>query len=128
MRSHGGRRTASKHPRRRDMEMRMPGPITILIAGDSHITLQLLTEAARLSKLPLRLSTTDNGRDCLTLLNGSNIDLAFIDVHIPEPSGTEAFLSARKPGVQTFVTLMSNPPAAEAVEVAIKLRAYEFLF
>ena len=72
--------------------------------------------------------TTDNGRDCLTLLNGSNIDLAFIDVHMPELSGTEAFWSARKLGVQTFVTLMSSPPAAAAVDMAIKLRAYEFLF
>lgn len=106
----------------------MPGPITMLIADDSHITVQLLTEAARLSKLPLRLSTTDNGRDCLTLLNGSNIDLAFIDVHMPELSGTEAFWSARKLGIKTFVTLMSSPPAAEAVDMAIKLRAYEFLF
>ncbi len=26
------------------------------------------------------------------------------------------------------MTLMSNPPATEAVEMAIKLRAYEFLF
>jgi DNA-binding NtrC family response regulator len=110
------------------MEMRMPGPITMLIADDSHITVQLLTEAARLSKLPLRLSTTDNGRDCLTLLNGSNIDLAFIDVHMPELSGTQAFWSARKLGIKTFVTLMSSPPAAEAVDMAIKLRAYEFLF
>jgi DNA-binding NtrC family response regulator len=110
------------------MEMRMPPPITMLIADDSHITVQLLTEAARLSKLPLRLSTTDNGRDCLTLLNGSNIDLAFIDVHMPELSGTEAFWSARKLGVKTFVTLMSSPPAVEAVNMAIKLRAYEFLF
>ena len=86
------------------------------------------TDAARASKLPLRLSTTDNGRDCLTLLNGSNIDLAFIDVHMPELSGTEAFWSARKLGIKTFVTLMSSPPAAEAVNMAIKLRAYEFLF
>src|SRR5580693_65462 len=125
MRSHGGRRHP---PRRREMEIRMPRPITMLIADDSHITAQLLTDAARASKLPLRLSTTDNGRDCLTLLNGSNIDLAFIDVHMPELSGTEAFWSARKQGVKTFVTLMSSPPAAEAVDMAIKLRAYEFLF
>jgi DNA-binding NtrC family response regulator len=110
------------------MEIRMPRPITMLIADDSHVTVQVLTDAARASKLPLRLSTTDNGRDCLTLLNGSNIDLAFIDVHMPELSGTEAFWSARKLGVQTFVTLMSSPPAAEAVDMAIKLRAYEFLF
>ena len=106
----------------------MPRPITMLIADDSHVTVQLLSDAARASKLPLRLSTTDNGRDCLTLLNGSNIDLAFIDVHMPELSGTAAFWSARKLGVKTFVTLMSSPPAAEAVDMAIKLRAYEFLF
>ena len=106
----------------------MQRPITMLIADDSHIAVQLLSDAARASKLPLRLSTTDNGRDCLTLLNGSNIDLAFIDVHMPELSGTEAFWSARKQGIATFVTLMSSPPAAEAVEMARKLQAYEFLF
>src|ERR1700735_718936 len=106
----------------------MQRPITMLIADDSQPVQQILTEAARASKLPLRLSTTDNGRDCLTMLNGSNVDLAFIDVHMPELSGTEAFWSARKQGIQTFVTLMSNPPAAEAVDMAVKLRAYEFLF
>ena len=102
--------------------------ISMLIADDSHAIQQVLTDAARASKLPLRLSATDNGRDCLTLLNGSNVDLAFIDVHMPELSGTEAFWSAHKQGIKTFVTLMSNPPAVEAVEVAIKLQAYEFLF
>lgn len=106
----------------------MQRPMTMLVADDSHITVQLLTEAARASQLPIRLSTTDNGRDCLTLLNGSNIDLAFIDVHMPELSGTEAFWSARKLGIETFVTLMSSPPATEAVDMAIRLRAYEFLF
>jgi DNA-binding NtrC family response regulator len=100
----------------------------MLIADDSHTIQQMLIEAARASKLPLRLSATDNGRDCLTLLKGSDIDLAFIDVHMPELSGTEAFWSARKQGIKTFVTLMSNPPAAEAVDMAIRLQAYEFLF
>jgi len=106
----------------------MSRTISMLVADDSHTIRQLLSEAARASKLPLRLSTTDNGRDCLTLLNGSNIDLAFIDVHMPELSGAEAFWSARKQGIKTFVTLMSNPPASEAVDMAIKLQAYEFLF
>ncbi len=106
----------------------MQRTITMLIADDSQVTQQLLTEAARASKLPLRFTATDNGRECLTLLNGANIDLAFIDVHMPELSGTQAFWSARKQGIQTFVTLMSNPPATEAVDLAVKLRAYEFLF
>jgi DNA-binding NtrC family response regulator len=106
----------------------MQRTITMLIADDSQVAQQILVDAARTSKLPLRCTTTDNGRECLTLLNGANIDLAFIDVHMPELSGTEAFWSARKQGIQTFVTLMSNPPAAEAVDLAVKLRAYEFLF
>src|ERR1700761_804166 len=106
----------------------MQRAIAMLIADDSQVTQQILAEAARASKLPLRLTTTDNGRECLTLLNGANIDLAFIDVHMPEFSGIEVFWSARKQGIQTFVTLMSNPPAAEAVDMAVKLRAYEFLF
>jgi len=106
----------------------MQRTITMLIADDSPVTQQILTEAARASGLPLRFTTTDNGRESLTLLNGANIDLAFIDVNMPELSGTEAFWSARKQGLKTFVTLMSTPPAAEAVEMAIKLRAYEFLF
>jgi two-component system, chemotaxis family, chemotaxis protein CheY len=128
--AYAGHRKAETPPNRRQAELEnfMPRTISMLIADDSHITQQILADAARASHLPLRFNTTDNGRDCLTLLNGSNIDLAFIDVHMPELSGTEAFWSARKQGIQTFVTLMSNPPAAEAVEVAIKLRAYEFLF
>lgn len=106
----------------------MQRTISMLVADDSHFIQQILTEAGRASKLPLRMSSTDNGRDCLTLLNGGNIDLAFIDVHMPELNGTEAFWAARKQGIQTFVTLMSNPPSTEAVEMARKLKAYEFLF
>src|SRR5579862_7161482 len=118
-----------RKPRRdRSWSAAMSRNISMLIADDCHAIQQLLADAARASRLPLRLSITDNGRDCLTLLNGAHIDLAFIDVHMPELSGTEAFWSARKQGIQTFVTLMSNPPAVEAVDLAIKLRAYEFLF
>jgi CheY-like chemotaxis protein len=110
------------------LEDAMPRTITMLIADDSPSTQQILCGAARASKLPLRVTATDNGRECQTLLDGANIDLAFIDVNMPERSGTEAFWSARRQGIRTFVTLMSSPPAAEAVEMARKLRAYEFLF
>jgi DNA-binding NtrC family response regulator len=106
----------------------MQRTISMLVADDSHVIQQILTDAGRAAKLPLRVSVTDNGRDCLTLLSGGNVDLAFIDVHMPELSGTDAFWAARKQGIQSFVTLMSNPPSTEAVEMARKLKAYEFLF
>ena len=106
----------------------MQRTISMLVADDSHVVQQIFIDAARASKLPLRISSTDNGRDCFTLLSGGNIDLAFIDVHMPELSGIEAFWAARKQGIRTFVTVMSNPPSPEAVEMARKLNAYEFLF
>ena len=65
----------------------MERTITMLIADNSPLSQEILTEAARSTKLPLRFTSTDNGRECLTLLNGANIDLAFIDVHMPELPG-----------------------------------------
>jgi DNA-binding NtrC family response regulator len=106
----------------------MKPTISMLVADDSRLIRKIFMDAAQGSKLPLRISATDNGRDCLTLLKSGDIDLAFIDVHIPELSGTEALWAARKLGVQTFVTVMSSPPSLEAVEIARKLKAYEFLF
>lgn len=106
----------------------MTEPIRMLVADDSHVVQRILLEAAGLSRLPLRITSTDNGRDCLTLLHGRDVDLAFIDVNMPDLSGTEALWAAQKQGVQTFVTLMSSPPSPQAVAMARDLKAYEFLF
>jgi len=106
----------------------MKRPINMLVADDSPTIQRMLMDAAHTTKLPFRMSSTDNGRDCLTLLSGGNVDLAFIDVNMPELSGMEAFWVARKQGVKAFVTVMSTPPSVEAVEMARKLKAYEFLF
>jgi DNA-binding NtrC family response regulator len=106
----------------------MKQTISLLVADDSRVIRRIFMDAAQASELPFRISTTDNGRDCLTLLKSGDIDMAFIDVYIPELSGTEALWAARKLGVQTFVTVMSSPPSVEAVEVARRLKAYEFLF
>jgi DNA-binding NtrC family response regulator len=100
----------------------------MLVADDSHVVQRIFLDAAAHSQLPLRITMTDNGRDCLTMLEGREIDLAFIDVNMPDLSGTEAFWTARKLGIQTFVTLMSSPPSPKAVDMARKLNAYEFLF
>ena len=106
----------------------MKQTISMLVADDSRLIRKIFLDAAQGSKLPLRISATDNGRDCLTLLKSGDIDIAFIDVNIPELSGIEAVWAARKLGVQTFVTVMSSPPSPEAVDMARKLKAYEFLF
>jgi DNA-binding NtrC family response regulator len=100
----------------------------MLVADDSHMVQRLFHDAAAQTQLSLRLTSTDNGRDCLTMLQGREIDIAFIDVNMPELSGTDAFWAAKKQGIQTFITLMSSPPSVRAVEMARELKAYEFLF
>lgn len=99
----------------------------VLVADDEDLIRDLFCEALRESQLPLRLSTTDNGRDCLTLLNGGNVDIAFIDVHMPELSGMEAIWVARRQGIGTFITLISGTASPEVFKLAQKLNAYEFL-
>ncbi len=106
----------------------MKQTISMLVADDSRMIRSIFMDAAQSSRLPLRITATDNGRDCLTLLKSGDVDMAFIDVNIPELSGLDAIWAARKLGVQTFVTIMSSPPSPEAVDVARKLKAYEFLF
>jgi DNA-binding NtrC family response regulator len=106
----------------------MKQTISMLVADDSRMIRKIFMDAAQVSRRPLRITATDNGRDCLTLLKSGDVDMAFIDVNIPELSGLDAIWAARKLGVQTFVTIMSSPPSPEAVEMARKLKAYEFLF
>jgi DNA-binding NtrC family response regulator len=100
----------------------------MLIADDSYLILRIFREAISQTKLPVRITATDNGCDCLTMLCGRDIDLAFIDVQMPELSGTDAVWAARKLGLNTFITLMSSPPSLEATVLARKMKAYEFLF
>src|SRR6266849_9059187 len=76
-------KSAGGHPQQR-WGNPMQRTISMLVADDSHVVQQIVIDAARASKLPLRISSTDNGRDCFTLLSGGNIDLAFIDVNMPE--------------------------------------------
>jgi DNA-binding NtrC family response regulator len=106
----------------------MKSTISMLVADDSRMIRKIFMDAAQGSKLPLRITATDNGRDCLTLLKSGDVDMAFIDVNIPELSGLDAIWAARKLGLQTFVTIISSPPSPEAVDMARKLKAYEFLF
>ena len=99
----------------------------MLVADDEHLIQDLFVEAAHEARLPLRITATDNGRECLTLLKGGNIDLAFIDIHMPELSGMEAIWVARKQGIGTFVTLMSGAMPTNILDAAQRLRAYEVL-
>lgn len=102
-------------------------PVRMLVADDSLVVHELFHQAVERAPMPIKMLSTSNGRECMALLGKGDIGLAFIDVHMPEKSGTEALSGARYQGIKTFVTLMSGSPTDQLIDIAQDLRAYEFL-
>jgi CheY-like chemotaxis protein len=102
-------------------------PIKMLVADDAQTVHGIFREVAARSCGLVELVEASDGRECVKLLSGGDIDLAFIDVYMPEMSGLEALRNARYVGVKTFVTVMSGPDSDRFMNLAQQLRAYEFL-
>jgi CheY-like chemotaxis protein len=77
--------------------------------------------------MPIEVVPAESGLECMTLLEQGGIDLAFIDVNMPEMSGMEAVRRARVNGDKTFITLMSTSAGSPRLKLAREFRAYEFL-
>ena len=101
--------------------------IKLLVADDSQTIQQFFKQVIERSSLPIEFLTADNGKECMALLEGGGVDVAFVDVNMPEMSGMEAVSRARFKGSNTFVTLMSGKASESRFEVARHIRAYEYL-
>jgi CheY-like chemotaxis protein len=102
-------------------------PTKMLVADDSQVTLSIFRDVTQRSCSLLNFVEVTNGRDCIRLLGRGDIDLAFIDIHMPEMSGLDALRGARHVGIKTFVTLMSGDKSRQFRPLARELKAYEFL-
>ena len=101
--------------------------IKMLVADDSRTVQRFFKDVVDTAPMPVEIITADTGLECMMLLEQGGIDVAFIDVHMPEMSGMEALGRARFHGVKTFVTLMSSKTDARRLKVARQIRAYEYL-
>jgi CheY-like chemotaxis protein len=116
----------TSHVERGERAMLEP-PVKMLVADDAHEIRFLFWRTMRQALPPIELIEASTGLECLQHLEQGQIDLAFIDVDMPQLSGLEAIWSARSRGVKTFVTLMSYAGSEHFIEAARTLRAYEFL-
>jgi len=101
--------------------------IRMLVADDSQAIRSIFRTVAQRSCGLINLIEVADGRDCIRELSHGGIDLAFIDVYMPEMSGLDALRGARHVGIRTFVTVMSGPDSDRFMALARQLRAYEFL-
>jgi CheY-like chemotaxis protein len=104
-----------------------PSEAKIVIADDSRSVQAFLSEIVSRSSTPAQILTADNGQQCMELLARGDIDLAFIDVNMPEMTGPEAIGLARCRGIKTFVTLMSGETSEARLQLARELKVYEYL-
>lgn len=101
--------------------------IKMLVADDSRTVQRFFKDVVDAAPMPVEIVTADTGLECMMLLEQGGIDLAFIDVHMPEMSGMEAVGRARFKGNRTFITLMSSKADPRRLKVARQIRAYEYL-
>jgi prepilin-type processing-associated H-X9-DG protein len=101
--------------------------LKILVADDSPTVHGIFEEIAAHSPIPFDIIRADDGRQCMELLHSGGVNLAFVDVNMPELSGVEAVGKARNTGIKTFVTLMSTEATPRRMQVAQQLKVYEFL-
>jgi CheY-like chemotaxis protein len=106
--------------------MRLP-EVKILIADDSRPVHTVISEIVSRWATPAQILTADNGQQCMELLARGDVDLAFIDVNMPEMSGMEAVGAARYRGIKTFVTLMSARSSEARLKLARELKVYDYL-
>jgi two-component system, chemotaxis family, chemotaxis protein CheY len=107
----------------------VPPPLNlkVLVADDSRVVTSLLTSIILRSAFSVEIATEENGRDCMERLAHNDIDLAFIDVHMPEMNGMEALCAARYQGIKSFVTLMSTRGSDVRFQLAKQLKCYDYL-
>jgi two-component system chemotaxis response regulator CheY len=102
-------------------------PIRMLVADESHSVQLFFKDIADRSHMSIELISASTGRECIDLLSKGVINLAFVNVNMPEISGMEAVGRARGLGDKTFVVLMSAKVTEARLELARQLEAYEYL-
>jgi CheY-like chemotaxis protein len=101
--------------------------LKVLVADDSSTVHMFFRDLAEHSPVPFDVLRAENGRQCVEFLNRGGVNLAFIDVNMPDMSGMEAIGAARFSGNKTFVALMYSNASPRRLQLARQLKAYEFL-
>lgn len=101
--------------------------LKVLVADDSSAIRLAFNRACSQSPVPLDVTEARDGTEFAEKFRTNAFDMAFIDVIMPGMSGTDALAQCRAEGVHTFSVLMSTNVTNEVMQLAKKLRAYEFL-
>ena len=99
--------------------------VDILIADDERSIRWVLSEA--LSAQGHRIHEARSGTEALARLDGGDIDLALIDIRMPELSGLDVVSKAQEFGCKTTLIVMTAETTMTNAVEAMKRGAYDYL-
>ncbi len=83
--------------------------------------------AAYFSKLGYRVSTAENGRAALNVLQDQAVNVAVVDLHMPEMNGLELLLQLQQSEVDLQVIMLTGGGTIEHAVESMKRGAFDFL-
>ena len=105
-----------------------PGPAPeVLIADASPVTRRVLAAVISTILPKARIVEAASGQETFEALKGGSVEIAFVDMDLPDMNGAEAVARAREAGARPFVTLMAQEILACWERLSPEIEAYEFL-
>ena len=101
--------------------------IRIIVVEDDNLVAQL--NAAYLSRMEgcQVIGVFSNGQEALECLKKTEVDLAVMDVYMPQCSGVELLRQMRGGGIQTAVIMITAATEMKVVEEALRLGIEDYI-
>jgi CheY-like chemotaxis protein len=104
------------------------GPVIgILIADPSPVTRRVMVAMVSTIMPEAKIVEAATGPEAFNALKGGTVEIAFVDMDLPEMNGAEAVARARETGARPFVTLMAQEINPGWERFSREIEAYEFL-
>ena len=100
-------------------------PPTLLIADDDPAVLAIVRRLA--GRGGFDVITCSNGREAVERIRDANVDMALLDLNMPELTGLEVLRTIRASDSPCEVVLMSGDPTLESAVAAVKMGALDYL-
>jgi DNA-binding NtrC family response regulator len=100
-------------------------PTKVLVVDDEKDFVEMLS--LRLKEMGEQVDAVYNGKDCLTKLEGNDIDVVILDIKMPGMDGIEALKEIKKRFPMVEVIMLTGHGSAESAVEGMKLGAFDYL-
>jgi len=105
-----------------------PGPTAeVLIADASPVTRRVMAAVISTILPDAKIVEAASGPEAFSALKEGSVEIAFVDMDLPEMNGAEAVRRAREEGARPFVTFTAQEITPEWERSSREVEAYEFL-